>query len=136
MNSNLPEVFAAVDEDGTGHLNHPLMKRVDFTLIILVHVSNASLQSQALLIPGQIEYPEFLAGFGLDNTPLCQKIFYLFDEVSFWSCRSLPLTLTLPLWRFAQDHSGALDYYEFLKAIDKYRKMTYDERLAWCFKVR
>lgn len=79
MNSNLPEVFAAVDDDGTG----------------------------------QIEYPEFLAGFGLDNTPLCQKIFYLFDE----------------------DHSGALDYYEFLKAIDKYRKMTYDERLSWCFKV-
>jgi len=62
---------------------------------------------------GQIEYPEFLKGFGLDNTPLCQKIFYIFDE----------------------DHSGFLDYYEFLKAIDRYRKMTYDERLAWCFKV-
>lgn len=62
---------------------------------------------------GQIEYPEFLHGFGLDNTPLCQKIFYMFDE----------------------DHSGNLDYYEFLKAIDRYRKMTYDERLNWCFKV-
>lgn len=78
-NSNLPDVFREVDEDGSG----------------------------------QIEYPEFLKGFGLDNTPLTQKIFYIFDE----------------------DHSGYLDYYEFLKAIDKYRKMTYDERVAWCFKV-
>lgn len=78
-NSLLPEVFAEIDDDGSG----------------------------------QIEYPEFLRGFGLDNTPLTQKIFYIFDE----------------------DHSGYLDYYEFLKAIDKYRKSTYDERLAWCFKV-
>merc|ERR1712070_1263016 len=78
-NSNLPAVFAEVDEDGTG----------------------------------AIEYPEFLKGFGLDNTPLTQKLFYLFDE----------------------DHSGALDYYEFLKVIDRYRKMTYDERLNFCFKV-
>jgi len=62
---------------------------------------------------GQIEYDEFLQGFGLDNTPLVQKIFFLFDE----------------------DNSGALDYFEFLKHIDKYRKMTYDERLGWCFKV-
>jgi len=78
-NSNLPEVFAEIDDDGTG----------------------------------QIEFPEFLQGFGLDNSPLTQKIFFLMDE----------------------DNSGALDYYEFLKMIDKYRKMTYDERLAWCFKV-
>jgi len=62
---------------------------------------------------GQIDYQEFLKGFGLDDTPLCSKIFYLFDE----------------------DNSGSLDYYEFLKAIDRYRKMTYEERLGWCFKV-
>merc|ERR1712164_175600 len=49
----------------------------------------------------------------MGNTPLVQKIFFLFDE----------------------DKSGALDYFEFLKMIDRYRKMTYDERLGWCFKV-
>jgi len=78
-NSRLPEIFADIDEDGSG----------------------------------QIEFKEFLAGFGLDNSPLTQKIFYIFDE----------------------DHSGAVDYYEFLKALDKYRKMTYDQRMEWCFKV-
>ena len=62
---------------------------------------------------GQIEYPEFLKGFGIDDTPLVQKMFYIFDE----------------------DHSGNLDFYEFIKLIDKYRRMTYDERLAWCFQV-
>lgn len=78
-NSNLPQVFAEIDDDGSG----------------------------------QIEFPEFLKGFGLDNSPLTQKIFFLMDE----------------------DNSGFLDYYEFLKMIDRYRKMTYEERLAWCFKV-
>merc|ERR1712093_670470 len=62
---------------------------------------------------GQIEYPEFLKGFGIDDTPLVQKMFYIFDE----------------------DHSGNLDFYEFIKLIDKYRRMTYDERLKWCFQV-
>ena len=27
---------------------------------------------------GQIDYDEFLKGFGLDATPLCSKIFFLF----------------------------------------------------------
>jgi len=62
---------------------------------------------------GMIEYPEFLKGFGIDDTPLVQKMFYIFDE----------------------DNSGNLDFYEFIKMIDKYRRMSYVERLAWCFKV-
>lgn len=62
---------------------------------------------------GQIEYSAFLVGFALDNTALTQKLFNLFDE----------------------DHSGSLDYRDFLKALDRYRRMAYEERLAWCFKV-
>lgn len=62
---------------------------------------------------GLIEYPEFLRGFGIDDTPLVQKMFYIFDE----------------------DRSGSLDFYEFLKLIDKYRRMTYEEKLKWCFQV-
>jgi len=62
---------------------------------------------------GLIEYPEFLKGFGIDDTPLVQKMFFIFDE----------------------DRSGSLDFFEFIKMIDSYRRMTYDERLCWCFQV-
>jgi len=80
-------------------------------------IANASMPDSFLDMDddgtGLIEYPEFLKGFGIDDTPLVQKMFYIFDE----------------------DRSGSLDFFEFIKMIDKYRRMTYDERLAWCFQV-
>merc|ERR1711988_924047 len=80
-------------------------------------LENASMPESFLEIDddnsGLIEYPEFLKGFAIDDSPLVQKMFYVFDE----------------------DHSGNLDFYEFIKLVDKYRRMTYDERLSWCFQV-
>jgi len=80
-------------------------------------IANASMPESFLEMDddgtGQIEYPEFLKGFGIDDTPLVQKMFFIFDE----------------------DRSGSLDFFEFIKMIDKYRRMTYEERLGWCFQV-
>jgi len=69
-------------------------------------IANASMPDSFLDMDddgtGLIEYPEFLKGFGIDDTPLVQKMFYIFDE----------------------DRSGSLDFFEFIKMIDKYRRMT------------
>merc|ERR1711988_1661297 len=64
-------------------------------------LENASMPESFLEIDddnsGLIEYPEFLKGFAIDDSPLVQKMFYVFDE----------------------DHSGNLDFYEFIKLVDK-----------------
>merc|ERR1712070_860348 len=100
------------DDSDFGADNLVIDEDIDVDLI-----ANASMPETFLELDedgtGLIEYPEFLKGFGIDDTPLVQKMFYIFDE----------------------DRSGSLDFLEFIKMIDKYRRMTYEERLQWCFQV-
>eukprot|EP00656_Telonema_subtile_P020336 TRINITY_DN2146_c0_g1_i1.p1 TRINITY_DN2146_c0_g1~~TRINITY_DN2146_c0_g1_i1.p1 ORF type:complete len:174 (+),score=41.10 TRINITY_DN2146_c0_g1_i1:189-710(+) len=90
--------------EDTDALDRELLKHARMPKVFLEMDDNNS---------GLIEYPEFLRGFGMDDSPLVQKMFYIFDE----------------------DNSGNLDFYELIKLIDQYRRMSYDERVEWCFQV-
>jgi len=62
----------------------------------------------------EINYREFLKGFHFDDTALTQKV---------WTSI------------FNENKGDTVEVEEFMQILDRYRRMSYDGRMQWCFKV-